>query len=43
MNVRSNPEEITMIKWNHRSIRIALVLSSVAAFAVGSGASLRWG
>jgi hypothetical protein len=32
-----------MIKWKTRTVRIALVLGSVAAFAVGSGASLRWG
>jgi hypothetical protein len=32
-----------MIKWNYRTTRIALVLGAIAAFAVSSGAQLKWG
>ena len=32
-----------MIKWNYRATRIALVLGAIAAFAVASGASTKWG
>jgi len=31
-----------MIKWNHRTMRIALVLGAIAAFAVSSGAQTKW-
>jgi hypothetical protein len=32
-----------MIKWNYRTMRIALVLGAIAAFAVSSGAQTKWG
>ncbi len=32
-----------MIKWNYRTMRIALVLGSIAAFAVSAGANTKWG
>jgi hypothetical protein len=32
-----------MIKWNYRATRVALVLSALAAYAVASGAGVKWG
>jgi hypothetical protein len=31
-----------MIKWNYRTMRIALVLGAIAAFAVSAGANTKW-
>jgi hypothetical protein len=31
-----------MIKWNHRSLRVALALAAIASYAVASGAGMRW-
>lgn len=31
-----------MIKWNHQTTRIALVLGAVASFLVSAGASAKW-
>jgi hypothetical protein len=32
----------SVIKWNHRSYRAALVLAAIAAYAVASGATMKW-
>ena len=32
-----------MFKWQARWFRLAIVVSSIVALAVGSGAGLRWG
>jgi hypothetical protein len=31
-----------MIKWNHRTLRVALALAAIASFVVSSGAGVRW-
>jgi hypothetical protein len=31
-----------MIKWNHRTLRAALVLAAVASYVVSAGATIRW-
>jgi hypothetical protein len=31
-----------MIKWNHATVRVALVLGAIASFAIASGAGMRW-
>jgi hypothetical protein len=31
-----------MIKWNHRTLRAALVLAAIAAYAVSAGATMKW-
>ena len=32
-----------MIKWNYSTTRVALALGAIAAFALASGAQLKWG
>jgi hypothetical protein len=31
-----------MIKWNYRTLRVALALTAIASFVVSSGAGVRW-
>jgi len=41
--LRSCEGRCPMIKWNYRATRVALVLSAIAAYAVASGAAVKWG
>ncbi len=33
---------VSMIKWNSRSLRVALALAALASYVVSAGATIKW-
>jgi len=42
-HLRCYSEEVDVIRWNPRLVRIAVALGAFASLAIASGAGTRWG